>query len=405
MTPIYLDNNATTRVDPAVLEEMLPFFGDLYGNPGSPHHFGGQVEGYLTIARQRVANLLAASQTEIFFTSGGTESINLAIRGTLAANPDKRHIVTTAVEHSAVLVQCRELARQGLEVHHLSVDGDGGLDLEELRQAICEDTAIVSIQWANNETGVIFPIAEITKICREHQVPIHVDAVQAAGKIPINLKETTIDLLSVSAHKIHGPKGVGALFVRTGTTIRPILWGGHQERGKRPGTESVPLIVGFGKAAQLAAERLATEPEGIEILRDRLQEGLIEAIPNLRVMGDTGPRLANTLNVCFSGIDGESLLVMMDQRGLAASSGSACLSNRLEPSHVLLAMGVPEEEASSAVRFSLSRYTTQEEVEEVLRILPELNRKLHKGGRTFLSADRVAKVVAALWSAEALLQP
>ncbi len=376
MKVIYLDNNATTRVDPAVKEAMLPFFEDLYGNPSSPHHFGGQVEKHLTVARQRLASLLGCSPKEIFFTSGGTESDNLAIRGVLAARPDKRHLITTVVEHSAVLVQCQELERMGYPVTWLEVDGDGQLDLGELEKAFRPDTAIVSVMWANNETGVLFPINEIGVICRAHKVPLHVDAVQAVGKIPMNLQTTSIDLLSLSAHKIHGPKGVGALYVRTGTRIKPIVWGGHQERGKRPGTEPVPLIVGFGKAAELAKEFLSVEQTRIRDLRNLLQSGLEQSIPNLHVNGSHSPRLPNTLNVCFCGAEGEALLLLMDQHGIAASSGSACLADKLEPSHVLLAMGVSESDAMGAVRFSLSRYTTQEEIELVLRVLPELNQQV-----------------------------
>ncbi len=376
MNVIYLDNNATTRPVPEVREAMLPFFDDLYGNPSSPHHFGGQVEKDLTIARQSLANLLGCSPGEVIFTSGGTEADNLAIRGVLTAHPAQRHIVTTVVEHSAILVQCRELERQGYAVTWLKVDGDGQLNLEELEKAIRPDTAIVSVMWANNETGVLFPIAEIGAICQAHKVPFHVDAVQAVGKIPIDLHKTPVDLLSLSAHKIHGPKGVGALYARTGTRLKPIIWGGHQERGRRPGTEPVPLIVGLGKAAGLAGEHLWKEDISVRTLRDRLESGLRESIPNLRVNGAQSPRLPNTLNVCFPGAEGEALLLLMDQHGIAASSGSACLADKLEPSHVLLAMGVPASEAIGAVRFSLSRLTTPAEIEEVLRILPGLNRKV-----------------------------
>jgi cysteine desulfurase len=376
MNVIYLDNNATTRVDSEVMEVMLPFFHDLYGNPSSPHHFGGQVEKHLTVARQRLAILLGCSSKEIFFTSGGTESDNLAIRGVLAARPDQRHIITTTVEHSAILVQCQELERMGYPVTWLGVDRDGQLNLSELDRAIRPDTAVVSVMWANNETGVLFPVDEISAICHTHRVPLHVDGVQAVGKIAIDLQKTPVDLLSLSAHKIHGPKGVGALFVRTGTRIKPIVWGGHQERGRRPGTEPVPLIVGFGKAAELAVERLPDESTTIRALRDRLESGLEQSIPNLRVNGAQSPRLPNTLNVCFKGAEGEAMLLLMDQHGIAVSSGSACLADKLEPSHVLLAMGVPESDAMGAVRFSLSRFTSPGEIEEVLRVLPSLNQKV-----------------------------
>lgn len=376
MSVIYLDNNATTRIDPRVKEVMLPFFDEFYGNPSSPHHFGGQVEKYLTQARGQLAEMLGCSPRELCFTSGGTESDNMAIRGILAANPDRRHILTTAVEHSAILVQTQELERQGYQVTWLPVNGDGQLDLGTFEKEIRPDTAVVSVMWANNETGVLFPVEEIGAICRGHQVTFHVDAVQAVGKIPIDLHKASIDLLSLSAHKIHGPKGVGALYVRTGTRIKPILWGGQQERGRRPGTEPVPLIVGFGKAAELAGEYMEEEHTSVRILRDHLEEGLRAAFPDLRVNGSGSPRLPNTLNVCFRGIEGEALLLLMDQSGIAASSGSACLTEKLEPSHVLLAMGVPAFEAMGAVRFSLSRFNQAGEIAEVVRILPGLYQRV-----------------------------
>jgi cysteine desulfurase len=381
MPLIYLDNNATTRVDPLVREEMAPFFDDLYGNPSSPHEFGGQVERHLTIARNRVADLLGCSPKEIVFTSGGTEADNLALRGILAANPNKRHIVTTRVEHSAILMPCQELEKQGFEVTYLGVDGDGRLELGELEAGIREDTALVSIMWANNETGVLFPIEEISELCRSKKTLLHVDAVQAVGKVPIDLKRIQVDLLSLSGHKIHAPKGVGALYVRTGVRIKPILWGGHQERGKRPGTEAAPSIVALGKAAELAGEHLPTEQTAVRRMRDRLEEGLVKTIPNLRLNGAESPRLPNTVNVCFCGVEGEAMLLLMDQHGVAASSGSACLADQLEPSHVLLAMGVSEEDAMGAVRFTFSRYNTEGEVDRVLETIPALNEQLLKLSR------------------------
>lgn len=391
MAIIYLDNNATTRVAPEVREALLPFLDELYGNPSSPHHFGGQVEKYLTIARTQLAELLGCRPKEITFTSGGTESDNLAIRGVLAARPEKRHIITSQVEHSAVLVQCQELSRQGYHVDFLPVDSDGQIDLEDLENKIQQDTALVSIMWANNETGVLFPIESISQICKAHKVPLHVDAVQAVGKIPINLGSTHIDLLSLSGHKIHAPKGVGALYVRTGLRIRPITWGGHQERGKRPGTEPVPLIVGLGKAAELAHGWIDEEQNRVRQLRDMLETGLAGSIANLQVNGAGSPRLPNTLNVCFKGVEGEALLLLMDQMGMAASSGSACLADKLEPSHVLLAMGVPESVAQGAVRFSLSRYNTEEEIREVLKVIPGLNEKVLQLSK---AADPVKKMVS-----------
>lgn len=375
MTPIYLDNNATTRVAPEVRDAILPFLEDRYGNPSSPHHFGGAVGKDLTQARNSVANLLRSSPKEIYFTSGGTESNNLALRGLLAAHPERRRIIATQVEHSAILVQCRELEKQGFQVDYLSVDGDGNLDIDELKEAIRSEDAIVTVMWANNETGVLFPIDDIAAICREHGAPLHVDGVQAVGRIPIDLSRATIDLMAISGHKFHAPKGVGALFIRNGVRIRPILWGGNQERGKRPGTEAVPLIAGLGRAADLAAENVLGEMERVRALRDRLQEGLSQSVSNLVVNGANTHRLPNTLSVCFPGVDGEALLVLMDRAGIVASSGSACLSHRLEPSHVLLAMGVDEKTAKGAVRFGLSRYTTMEEIDRVIDLLPGLVQK------------------------------
>ncbi|MCB9766767.1 MAG: cysteine desulfurase NifS [Candidatus Omnitrophica bacterium] len=375
---LYLDNNATTRVAPEVREAILPFLGERYGNPSSPHHFGGSIEADLTLARNRLASLVGCSPKEIFFTSGGTESDNLAIRGILASHPDRRHIVTTQVEHSAVLVQCRELEKQGFRVTYLPVDSDGGLKIADLEEAIDEETALVSIMWANNETGVIFPIEEISRVCREREVPLHVDGVQAVGKIPVNLANTSIDLMAISGHKFHAPKGVGAIYIRSGFKIKPLFWGGNQERGRRPGTEPVPFIVGLGKAAQLAEECLDHEFDRIRVLRDELEKGFLKKIPEVWVNGGGQPRLPNTLSACFEGVEGEALLMLMDQNGIAASSGSACLSHRLEPSHVLLAMGVPEEIAKGAVRLGLSRYTENEEIERVLEVMPGLVEKARR---------------------------
>ena len=370
MTPLYFDNNATTRVAPEVTEAMLPFLGERYGNPSSPHHFGGSVEADLTRARNHLADLIGCSSKEIFFTSGGTESNNLAIRGLLSRTPDKKHLITTPVEHSAVLVQARELEKQGFEVTYLPVNPGGGLDLNDLEGAFREDTALVSIMWANNETGVLFPIEEISKLCSIRGVPLHVDAVQAVGKIPVDLTQVRIDLLSISGHKFHAPKGVGALYLRSGVEIHPLFWGGHQERGRRPGTEPVPLIVGLGKAAELARKSVTEDSPRIRQLRDTLEEGIMERIPGTLINGGNSNRLPNTLSVCFEGVEGETLLMLLDQKGIAASSGSACLSNRLEPSHVLLAMGVPEKLAQGALRLSLSRFTSPEEVEQLLETLP-----------------------------------
>ncbi len=375
MNTLYLDNNATTFVAPEVREAILPFLGERYGNPSSPHHFGGSIEADLSAARKSVADLIGCSPKEIFFTSGGTESDNLAIRGILSMEPGRNHLVTTAVEHSAVLVQCRELEKQGVEVTYLPVDSNGELNLENFESAIREDTALVSIMWANNETGVLFPIEEISRVCRAKQVPLHVDGVQAVGKIPVDLAKTKVDLMAISGHKFHAPKGVGALYIREGLKIKPLLWGGNQERGRRPGTEPVPLIAGLGRAAELARLTITEQSERIRSLRDTLENGILETIPDTAVNGARSPRLPNTSSLCFRDVAGETLLIQMDQNGIAASSGSACLSHRLEPSHVLLAMGVEERVAKGAVRFGLSRYTTGEEIGRVLEILPGLVEK------------------------------
>jgi cysteine desulfurase len=298
----------------------------------------------------------------------------------LATCPEKRHLITSAVEHSAILMQCQELERSGYQVDYLPVDQEGRLDPHELEKRITPETALVSLMWANNETGVIFPIEQLGAICRYHRIPFHVDAVQAIGKIPINLRKSPVDLLSLSGHKFHASKGVGALYIRTGVRLKPLFWGGHQERGKRPGTEPVPLIVGLGKAAELCLDSQELLPTnlagGTEGLRNRLQTGLKEALPPLILNGIHAPRLPNTLNVCFPEIEGEAMLLLMDQQGIAASSGSACLSHKLEPSHVLLAMGLSPAITRGAIRFSLSRYTTREEIEEVIAIVPRLYRQV-----------------------------
>ncbi len=372
MNTLYFDNNATTCVAPEVKEAILPFLEERYGNPSSPHHFGGSIEGDLSTARQKVAALIGASPKEIFFTSGGTESDNLAIRGVLSMDTTRKHIVTTAVEHSAVLVQCRELEKMGIDVTYLPVDSEGTLNLSDLEKSIRPDTALVSIMWANNETGVLFPIDEVSRICQDRGILLHVDGVQAVGKAPIDLTQTRIDLLAISGHKIHAPKGVGALYVRSGIKIKPLFWGGNQERGRRPGTEPVPMIVGFGKAAELALESIREDSGRMRLQRDTLERGILERIPDTIVNGGKDPRLPNTLSVCFDRVEGEALLMLMDQNGIVASSGSACLSHKLEPSHVLLAMGVGEETAQGAVRFGLSRYTSDEEIQQLLETMPAL---------------------------------
>ncbi len=374
---VYLDNNATTRVAPEIVDEILPFLRDVYGNPSSMHRFGAEAGRAVDRARDEVAALLQVRPEEIVFTAGGSESDNLAIVGTLRAFPERRHIVTTSVEHPAVLGLCRELeSRMGYEVTYLSVDGEGHLDLDELRAALRPDTAIVSIMAANNETGVVFPFLEAGRIVKEAGVVFHVDAVQAVGKLPLDLRDAPIDLLSLSGHKLHACKGVGALFVRRGTRLRPLIVGGHQERGRRAGTENVAGIVSLGAACRLAAAALERERTEVRALRDRLEEAILAAVPDCRVNGDREQRLPNTTNISFDYIEGEGILLLLDRAGIAASSGSACTSGSLEPSHVLRAMGVPFIAAHGSVRFSLSRYTTQEEVDYAAAAVPRIVERL-----------------------------
>jgi cysteine desulfurase len=380
LTPcfIYLDNNATTQVDPEVFEMMRPFFGLQFGNPSSMHTCGGVVAKMVGEARDNVAAIIGAEPTEIVFTSGGTEADNFAIRGTLDANPEKKHVVTTRVEHPAVLSTCRYLKRNGYEVTELDVDGDGNLDLEAYRSSLRQDTAIVSVMWANNETGVIFPIEEMAKIARARGVIFHTDAVQAVGKIPIDLSRIPIDLLSLSGHKLHGPKGIGALYVRRGTRIRPLIYGGHQERGRRPGTENVPGIVGLGKATELALAHMGEEITRLKTMRDRLEKSLIGSIPRTKINGNRDNRLPNTTNISFEYIEGEAILLRMNELRIAASSGSACTSGSLEPSHVLRAMGIPFTMIHGSVRFSFSRFNTEDQVDFVIEEFPRIVAQLRE---------------------------
>lgn len=370
MQVVYLDNNATTAVAPQVLEAMLPYLRDLYGNPSSMHTFGGQVAEAVDTARERLAGLLGADPDEIIFTASGSEGDSTAIWSALQSRPERRHIVTTRVEHPAVLSVCRYWETQGYRVTMLGVDGKGRLDLEEYAATIGDDTAIVSIMFANNEVGNIYPIREMAELARERGVLFHTDAVQAVGKIPIDLHHLPVDMLSLSGHKIHAPKGIGALYVRKGVRFRPLLRGGHQERGRRAGTENVPYIVGLGVAAQLCAEFMQKERVDVARLRDKLEYGLLERIPESRVNGDIEHRLPNTSNISFKNVEGEAILLMLDRLGIAASSGSACTSGSLEPSHVLRAMGVPFNYAHGSIRLSLSRYTTAEEIDYVLDKFP-----------------------------------
>ncbi len=367
---VYLDNNATTQVAPEVVEEMQPYFHEFYGNPSSMHTFGGQVNRKVEDARAKVAALIGAKPDEIIFTSCGTESDNAAIMGTLDRYPEKRHFVTTRVEHPAVWNLCPYLRSKDYRITELSVNGKGQLDLEELKSALSDDTAMVSIMYANNETGVIFPIDEIANIVKAHGIPFHTDAVQAVGKIPLDMSKQPIDMLSLSGHKLHAPKGIGVLYLRRGTKFSPLMKGGHQEKGRRGGTENVPYILGLGKAAESALSHLEEENTRVCALRDRMEKGLVESIPNTIVNGDTANRLPNTSSVCFEYVEGESILMMLDEIGVCASSGSACTSGSLEPSHVLRAMGVPFTAAHGSVRLSLSIHNTDEEIDHLLKHMP-----------------------------------
>ncbi len=379
MKVTYLDNNATSMPAPEVTAEMQPFLTELYGNASSMHDFGGGVQHYLDKARRQVAELLgAADPTEILFTSCGTESDNTALFSAIRSYPEKRHIITTRVEHPAVLNTARYLQSQGWQATYLEVDQDGNLDMDELRRSVTANTAIVSIMHANNETGVVFPIEEAAAICRERGALFHTDAVQSVGKVPLDLKNSAIDMLSLSGHKLHAPKGIGVLYVRRGTRFVPFMMGGHQERGRRAGTENVPYIIGLGKACELARERLNDENTRVKALRDRLQAGLLAAIPNARVNGGNARRLPNTANISFEFVEGEAILLHLSDLGICASSGSACTSGSLEPSHVLRAMGVPFTFAHGSVRFSLSYYTTEAEIDLVLAEMPAIIKKLRE---------------------------
>lgn len=378
---VYLDNNATTKIDPIALEAMLPYFCEFYGNPSSTHEFGGKVSYAIKEARESVRDLLGAKdEKEIIFTGSGSESANMAIRGVLEANKNKKHIITTKVEHPCVLNVYKYFEKQGYEVTYLNVDSEGNLDLNELSEAVNEETALVSMMMANNETGVIFPYEKAASIVKNKnpKTKVFIDAVQGAGKIPIDVKNTQVDLMGIAGHKIHAPKGVGALYIKTGTLLPALIIGGHQERGKRAGTENVTSIIGLGVAAKLAKEALKDEATRVAALRDKLEKGILSTIYNARVNGSTANRVPNTTNIGFQYIEGELILLHLNDLGICASSGSACTSGSLEPSHVLKSMGVPFTALHGSIRFSLSRFTTEEEIDYTLKVLPDVIFKLNK---------------------------
>jgi cysteine desulfurase len=376
MNTIYLDNNATTQIAPEVLEEMFPYLRDFYGNPSSMHTFGGQLHKKIEEARERVARLLGAEPEEIIFTSCGTESDNTAIMSAVESFPQKRHVITTRLEHPAVLSFCKHLARKGYRITFLPVSNQGRLNIDDLVKAIGDDTAVVSIMFANNEIGNIFPVHEIGEILRDRKVLFHTDAVQAVGKIPIDTKKLPVDMLSLSGHKLHAPKGIGALYVRKKTRFHPYLIGGHQERGRRAGTENVASIIALGKACELAMKDIEKESAWLSRLRDKLEQALLKSCSDTRINGDAASRLPNTSNISFEYVEGEAILLRLNEYGICASSGSACTSGSLEPSHVLRAIGVPFTAIHGSIRFSLSRYNTEEEIDKVIEIVPRIIKDL-----------------------------
>ena len=376
---IYLDYNATTPTEGRVLKKMMPYFKDIYSNPSSVYRFAQESKRAVEEARENLAQLLNAQSSEIVFTSGGTESDNTAIKGIALAKKDKgRHIITSKIEHHAVLHACGALEEQGFEVTYLGVNEYGRISLEELKKSIRKDTILVSIMYSNNEVGTIQPIKEIAGVCKSKGVCFHSDAVQAVGKVNVDTKALGLDLLSLSGHKFYGPKGVGALYVRGGLKFTPLFHGGGHERGRRSGTENVAGIVGLGEAARLAKPEIEGEAKRIKLLRDKLEEGILKSIPEVKVNGDPDNRMFNTLNVCINYIEGESVLINLDFEGICASSGSACTSGSLEPSHVLLAMGIPAEIAHGSLRMSLGKYTSDKEIDKVLAVLPPIVEKLRK---------------------------
>lgn len=362
----YLDNNGTTRVLSEVLEAMLPYFTTDWGNPSSSYKFGSKLKTVIETAREQVADLIGAHPREVVFTSCATESNNAAIHAALKAHPGKRHIVTSAVEHSSVLSYCMALEKEGYRVTYLPVDREGLLRLADLENALTEETAIVSLMWANNETGVLFPVKEIAGVCHSRGVLYHCDAVQAAGKTVIDVEKMPIDYLSLTGHKLHAPKGIGALYVRRKTPMSPYLHGGHQERGLRGGTESVPLIVGMGKAAQLARKHLPEYEKKVRPLRDKLEDGILASVPHSELNGHKTQRLANTSNLTFHGIESEALLILLDKEGICASSGSACLADSDEPSHVIKAMKPDSAASRQSIRFSFDVSNSPQEIEQTI---------------------------------------
>jgi len=378
MKTIYLDNNATTAVAPEVLESMMPYLKEFYGNPSSMHTFGGQIHAEIEKARAEVAQLLNAEPEEIIFTSCGTESDNTAIMSALESFPNKKHIITTRVEHPAVRNFCKHLSRQGFRITFLPVNSEGQLNIDNLIGALDDDTAFVSIMYANNEIGNVFPIQKIGEILQDRKIIFHTDAVQAVGKIPVDIRQLPVDMLSLSGHKIHAPKGIGVLYVRKGTRFYPYLIGGHQEHGRRAGTENVASIIGLGKACELARKNLDNDFHYLSGLRNRLENALLEECPDTRINGDKSNRLPNTTNISFEYIEGEAILLRLNEYGICASSGSACSSGSLEPSHVLRAMGIPFTAIHGSIRFSLSRYTTEQEINEVIKTVPPIINELRR---------------------------
>jgi cysteine desulfurase len=367
----YLDNNATTRVAPEVIEAMVPFLTEGWGNPSSAYTFGHALAEHVDAARADIAALLGAEPRELVFTSCGTESINTAIHTALATQPDKRHLITTAVEHSSTLNYCSWLTTQGYQVSYLPVNSEGALDISLLENSIRPDTALVSIMWANNETGILFPVDLVAELCHRRGVMLHVDAVQVGGKLPIDLSQLRVNLLSISGHKLHGPKGVGVLYIKRHTRFKGYVIGGGQERARRGGTENVPAIVGFGRAARLALQRSARDHERVRMLRDKLEAGILARIPGTSRNAPAEPRLPNTTNIAFDGVEAEGVLLLLDQVGICASSGSACTTGSLDPSHVLRAMGMSNARARGSIRFSLGAYTTEAEIDYALEALPK----------------------------------